>query len=188
MPELTKRSSAQRPSPAAGAVLALFLFSAAALSAQTASGALPPEDAAYVPLRLYEGSWDSVGAGADAKTVHLTNHCARAYKFFVCEQVVDGNSQALIIFLPQGVRGTTQTYLTQVLATSASKPGPWNKLEITGDNWLYTSESQEGGSTVHWRTVNVFTGKDKIHFEIGRSADGKTWQTTMSGDERRSSQ
>jgi hypothetical protein len=187
MGDWTKRFCGARSLPAASMAFALFVFASTAGS-QTASGALPPEDPAYAPLRLYDGSWDSVGAGADAKTVHLTNHCARTFKFFVCEQVVDGNSQALIIFLPQGARGQTQTYFTQVLATNASRPGPWNKLEITGDNWLYTSDSEENNTTVHWRTVNVFTGKNKIHYEIGRSADGKTWQTTMSGDERRADQ
>ena len=174
-------------------IACLVGMAAAGMSLQAQSSPAPataaapaPTDAAYVLLELYNGSWESVaGGGANAKPVHLTNHCARTGRFFVCEQVVDGESKALVVFLPLGASGTTQNYLTQGLMVTAGKPGDWNRLEITGDRWVYSSEGEENGAKVYWRTVNTFSGPDKIHFEIQRSADAKTWQTTMSGDERR---
>jgi hypothetical protein len=145
-----------------------------------------PVTDAYTPLQLYNGSWESVtGTGSDSKHVHLTNHCARTGRFFVCEQVVDGEGKALLVFLPQGAKGETQTYLTQALPVTAGKPGDWGKLDITGERWVYSSNDVENGATVYWRTLNTFTGPDKIHFEIQHSADAKTWQTMMSGDEHR---
>ncbi len=165
-------------------VSAAFLSAQPGLQAQSAPEAT--DAAAYAPLKLYDGSWDTVvGSGAEAKHVHLTNHCAQTGRFYVCEQVVEGKSQALIIFLPLAAQGKTQKYRTQALTVGMDKPGDWNDLEISGDRWDYASTEEENGAKVFWRTVNVFSGPDKIHFERQRSGDGRTWQTTMSGDERR---
>ena len=38
---------------------------------------------------------------------------------------------------------------------------------------------------MRYRTVNVFSSRDHIHFESARSTDGKTWTVTMTGDETR---
>ncbi len=170
-----------------GLVFAAFFCAQPGLQCQAPLAAV--DSAAYAPLKLYDGSWDTVvGSGADAKHVHLTNHCAQTGRFYVCEQVIEGKSQALIIFLPQAAQGKTQRYRMQALTIGMEKPGDWGDLEISGDRWEYPSTEEENGAKVYWRTVNVFSGPDKIHFERQRSADGKTWQTTMSGDERRLSQ
>ena len=62
--------------------------------------------------------------------------------------LLDGESKALVVFLPLGASGTTQNYLTQGLMVTAGKPGDWNRLEITGDRWIYSSESEENGAKV----------------------------------------
>jgi hypothetical protein len=143
---------------------------------------------AYTPLALYNGGWDSKsGDGTDkaAATVHLVNHCEKTGRFFVCEQVVNGKSEALVVFLPVGVSGDSLRYRTQGLSAKADKPGDWGNLVIVGERWVYSDDETENGKTTHWRTVNVFTGSDRIHFERQRSADGITWTTVMAGEESR---
>lgn len=142
-------------------------------------------DDAYTPLRLYDGGWEStVSIPEPAKTTRLVNHCERTGLFFVCEQVIDGVSKDLVVFLPIDSSGATLHYRTNGLSADATAPGDWGNLEITGERWVYSGESKDG-SKVRWRTINVFSGPDHIHFEIQRSADGHTWQTTRAGDERR---
>jgi hypothetical protein len=141
---------------------------------------------AYAPLQLYDGSWDAETSGAkESAPMHISNHCTKTGVFFVCEQVINGKSEDLVVFLPTGASGATQHYRTMGLRVNADKPGDWGNLEISGERWIYSSEDTENGAKVYWRTVNVFSGKDKIHFEIQRSAEGKTWETKSSGDERR---
>jgi len=142
-------------------------------------------DDAYTPLRLYDGGWESTTSGSEsAKVTHLVNHCERTGLFFVCEQIIDGVSKDLVVFLPTDSSGVTHHYRTNALSVDASTPGNWGKLEIAGERWVYTSDSKDGASA-QWRTVNVFSGPDHIHFEIQRSTDGHTWETTRAGDERR---
>jgi hypothetical protein len=42
----------------------------------------------------------------------LVNHCAKTGVFFACEQVVDGKTADLVVFLPRGATGGTQHYRT----------------------------------------------------------------------------
>lgn len=148
----------------------------------THAGRLDP----YAPLELYNGRWLSQTTGDKPDpAVDLVNHCARTGLFFVCEQVVNGENQALVVFLPTGASADTLLYRTQGLSAHADKAGDWGHLTIIGDRWVYSDDEIENGATVHWRTVNVFTGPDRIHFERQRSADGKSWTTTMAGDEHR---
>ncbi|MGH9830862.1 MAG: hypothetical protein ACREDR_47255 [Blastocatellia bacterium] len=173
-----------------GVGLVIFAFAAGigCGSARAQSATVPEKaaDPAYAPLWLYNGTWLSETAkGKDISRMQISNHCERTGKFFVCEQVIDGKSQDLVVFLPTGASGNTQSYRTQGLAVTAETPGDWGKLEITGDHWVYSSDDTGKAGTEHWRTINDFSGPDKIHFEIQRSADGKTWETQRSGDEHR---
>ncbi len=142
----------------------------------------------YAPLRLYEGRWDAVTSGGDkpADTVHIENHCAKAGEFFTCNQVINGKSAALVVFLPlHALENGGYAYHNQALRAEGDGPGTWGNLEIVGDRWVYSSDETDKGKKIYWRTVNVFSGPDKIHFEIQRSEDGAKWDTTMSGNEAR---
>lgn len=140
----------------------------------------------YAPLQLYQGSWDAeTNGGKESAPTHISNHCAKTGVFFVCEQLINGKSEALVVFLPTGASGATQNYRTMGLRVNHEKPGDWGNLEITGERWTYFGEGTENGAKVYWRTVNVFSGPDKIHFEMQGSADGKTWETKRSGEEHR---
>lgn len=140
----------------------------------------------YAPLKLYDGSWEVNITAPAKKTDQLENHCALTGLFYSCEQKLNGQSAALIVFLPVGPTASgTQEYRTQTLMADGSKAGEWGHMEIDGDTWTYTWDSVEAKKTTHWRNTNHFTGRDKIHFEVQSSEDGATWETQIAGDEER---
>ena len=155
-----------------------------AAPAKTSSLAADP----YAPLRLYDGKWDVIPAtdGKPADQVHLENRCAKVGDFFACNQFLNGKSMALVIFLPlQPLENGGYVYRNQALRTDGDSSGTWSKMEIVGDRWVYSSDETDKGKKTYWQTVNVFSGPDKIHFEVQKSDDGLKWTTTMSGDEAR---
>ena len=138
----------------------------------------------YRPLRLYAGSWSATKhtiPSAPAVTQIIVNDCAMAGRFFVCQQTVDGKPAALIIFVPAASPGD---YYTQAVLQEGWATGR-GELHIDGDRWTYSSKAEEEGKTTYFRTTNVFSGKDRIHFEMSESPDGKEWKVTASGDEVR---
>ena len=134
----------------------------------------------YEPLTLYQGSWEAKTTGAE-KPDHLTNECARVGRFYACQQTVNGKPGALLVFVPAEPAGLyyTQAILQEGFATGRAE------LRIDGNRWTYSSKSERNGKTKYHRTLNTFTGRDKIHYEIGESDDGQTWTVTRSGDEQR---
>jgi hypothetical protein len=141
-------------------------------------------DEPYAPLRLYDGSWQMTPADGKSPKVQIVNKCEKTGLLFVCEQLIDGKTQSLVVFQPTGVTGKTRQYKTLELPIEG-KATEWSPLEITGDRWEYSGEGFDNGIKVYWRTINVFSGHDKIHFEIQRSSDGKAWETKQSGEEDR---
>lgn len=141
----------------------------------------------YEALRLYDGSWEVRISSPEKKLPdHLTNHCAKTGVFFSCEQELNGQSVALVVFQPTGKAGTGgQEYRNLGLPSDGSKPGDWGKLVIDGDTWTYSWTQKSGEKSVAYRNVNHFTGKDRIHFELQNMEDGTNWNTQLSGDEQR---
>ena len=93
---------------------------------------------------------------------------------------------ALVIFLPSHhLENGGYVYRNQALRVEGDNSGAWSKVEIVGDRWVYSSDETDKGKKTYWQTINVFSGPDKIHFEVQRSEDGVKWATTMSGDEAR---
>lgn len=165
----------------------VFLSAVALLGTIAAAGrsAVVANDP-YAPLRLYDGKWNVAMAGTAKEVTHLENHCAKTGLFFACEQVVNGKSGALVVFLPfTKMASGGEEYRTQALRADASPAGNWGKLTIEGDRWVYSWEETAGGKKIYWRNVNTFSGADKIHFEMQRSDDGNTWKRQNSGDEQR---
>ncbi len=135
----------------------------------------------YTPLWLYAGSW-RVGHNNDQSADKLTNHCALVGRYFICEQTVNGIPGNLLIFIP--VPGKPGHYYTQNVRPEgrASSRGD---LEIQGDKWIYSSNWDQGGSTIYYRTTNIFTGRDKIQWEQAESTDNKNWTVKNGGEEIR---
>jgi hypothetical protein len=97
---------------------------------------------------------------------------------------VDGKVAALLTFIQGESKGR---YYTQPILPDGHAAGR-GELEIEGDRWTYPSKEDENGKTKYYRITNVFSGKDRIHFERSESMDGKTWKVLASGDEIHTSQ
>jgi len=156
------------------------LFAVALMLAAAPYGFAADADAAYQPLMLYQGTWQVTPLHA-AKPDILNNHCERTGKFYSCEQTVNGKTAALVVFVPAEVPGH---YYSQAILPDGHATGRGD-LEIAGDRWVYSSKDVEGAKTTYYRTINIFTGKDHIHFDSEKSSDGTQWTTTLSGDEQR---
>ncbi len=136
---------------------------------------------AYAPLRLYAGAWQVTKASAPAgKPDRLVNDCVEIGRYFACQQTVNGRPGALVLFIPDRVAGQ---YHNQVVLPDGAALGPPGTLVIAGERWTYLGQPDPKG--VRYRTTNVFHGRDHIHFEVAQSSDGKSWTTTMAGDETR---
>lgn len=140
----------------------------------------------YVALKLYDGKWDVTVNVPERRTDQLENHCTRTGLFFACEQILNGKSSALVVFLPlsKNPKGR-QEYRTQALLADASKAGEWGRLVIDGNTWTYSWVGGDEKKPMQFRNINHFTGRNAIHFEVQNSENGTTWQTQMAGDEDR---
>jgi hypothetical protein len=143
------------------------------------STALPAEPDAYAPLWLYKGSWQI--SRQNQPPEKLVNLCSLVGRYFVCEQTANGTPGALLIFIPAGKPGK---YYTQNVRPEGRASGRGD-LEIAGDRWIYSSTWDAGGKTIYYRTTNVFSGKNRIHFEQAESTDNKEWVVKATGDEVR---
>lgn len=139
-----------------------------------------PENA-YAPLELYNGAWKVVPGHHNRPYDVLVNHCHREDLFYSCTQTVDGTLVALMVFVPTDVPGR---YHVQGILPSDEALGRSN-ITIDHDLWTYDSQEDRDGKTYYYRTVNTFTGKDKIHFSQQMSTDGVHFRETGSGDEQR---
>jgi hypothetical protein len=156
--------------------IAFLLFFALNTSSSVSRAADP-----YTPLWLYSGSW-RVTHQKDQPPDKLTNQCALVGHFFTCEQTVNGVPGNLLIFIP--VPNKPGHYYTQNVRPEGRATSRGD-LEIQDDNWIYSSTWDQGGSTVYYRTTNVFTGKNKIQYEQAESSDNKNWTVKNSGEEIR---
>ncbi len=135
-------------------------------------------DDPYASLRLYDGSWEVRNGSNSAKPDRLTDHCTLVGTYFVCQQSVNGKVGALLVFVPTATPG--HFYTDNVLPDGRSTGR--GDLTIDGDRWTYNSKGEREGKTTWYRTVNVFTGSDRIHSEGSESADGEHWTVKRSND------
>ena len=162
-------------------MLSTLLLALVSLNPGSQNPASP--NAVYAPLWLYNGSWrvTKKDLAPGAKPDNLLNQCALVGKYFTCQQTVNGAPSELLIFLPEKTAGQ---YYTQSVMPDG-RAGGRGDLAIGGDKWVYLSNWNQGGKTTFYRTINVFSGKDRIHFEQQESNNNKDWKTTGSGDEVR---
>ncbi len=147
-------------------------------------GATAP-DSVFAALWAYNGTWQVTkkDAPARSKPDSLLNNCALVGTYFTCQQTVNGALSALLVFVPAKTPGK---YFTQSIMPDG-RAGGRGDLTIEGDRWTYLGTWNQGKKTTTFRTINVFSGKTRIHFEQQESNDGKEWKTTGSGDEVRTS-
>lgn len=137
---------------------------------------------AYAPLRVYEGTWIVTKTKPPSKiSDSLVDECALIGHYFACQQTINGEPKDLFIIIP---RQETGHYYTQGVNQEGFAYGR-AELLIEGNTWTYSSKSRDEKPTFY-KTVNVFTGTDHIHFEQSQSPDGVHWTVTEVGDEVRS--
>jgi hypothetical protein len=80
---------------------------------------------------------------------------------------------------------TPGEYRTQSIMPDG-RAGGRGDLSIRGNTWTYSSNwNQGGGRATFYKTINVFSGKERIHFEQQESTNNRDWKTTNSGEEVR---
>jgi hypothetical protein len=145
----------------------------------------PP--AALQTLEVLAGTWNADGqtfdteyskAGKDSSTLH--NDCWQSGMFYACDQVVDGDSKALIVFAAGEKPGAFVSY-------GIVPPNPANagRLVIDGNTWAYGGVIT-GAPAPYWRTLNEFSnpgGTTTIHYKVQYSKDGTNWISTKEGVE-----
>lgn len=153
----------------------LLAFAAIALAAQAQHASGP-----YAPLWLYQGTWQVSHAGqaAGQKPELLTYQCAELGKDFACGQTANGEATGLVVYIAKG----PNHYVTQTIMPDGRASGEVI-LDVNGPAYTYSSRRDAYGQTTFYRSINVFTGRNKIHYSIEHSADQKNWTVDSSGDE-----
>ena len=166
-----------------GAVL--FAVAIAAPSPGGAAGGDP-----LAALAVYAGTWrlhiDHVRtefSRARAETMIVKNVCWRSTDYYACNQIVDGNSAALVVFThaPDAKQYTSTT----IVPNGAPHTG---SLAIDGATWTYPwQETDAKGKLVYLRVVNTFTGPGAIAYRQEFSRDKRHWTVTARGLETKQS-
>ena len=142
----------------------------------------PPHWAA--PLGIYAGTWTVKPEHSDHPQLQTDTCQVSGTRFYECEHTVNGETIALLIFVPGD---EPDHYYTQSVLPSGTAQGRGD-LYINGDTWVFTSKTQrENGSINYQRTTRVYSGRDKdtIRYQMERSDDGLHWVTASSGVEKR---
>ena len=134
-------------------------------------------------LKQYAGSWKVTRKSTNGQAEDLKIICAQVGKSYACEQAVAGSVRGLLVFIPGG---TPAHFTTQNIQPDGRATGK-GELAIEGNRWIFTNTWYGGAVATHYRTTNVFTTPNQIHFEQEESTDGTHWQTKDSGEEMRTS-
>jgi hypothetical protein len=141
--------------------------------------------ALFAPIKVYEGTWTVVSAhtmAGQGRPDTIVNHCNEGTAFYTCEQVVNGKSLALIVYT---ATDDPTKFHSQPVLPDGQAVGRGD-LTILGDHWTFLGSGKDAeGKETFYRTENLFTGRDKIHFEQYESGDKKTWVKKNEGDEVR---
>ena len=112
----------------------------------------------------------------------LRNDCWRSAGFYVCDQIVDGDSKALLVFQYDA---KTDRYTSYPIPSAGDSPVQPGSLVIAGDTWTFPWNDTEQGKTTHFRVVNVWRSPDSIEFRQEYSGDGVHWTLMAEGHETR---
>lgn len=139
-------------------------------------------------VMAYAGTWKSEVRHLDTpysklgnETTTLKNDCWRSGGFFACNQIVDGDSKALLVFMYDG---KTDRYTSYPIPAGGGEVHAGSLL-IEGDTWTFPWDYTEAGKTTHFRVVNVWRSADLIESRQEYSADGSHWMLMSVGRESR---
>lgn len=136
----------------------------------------------------YAGTWkmqltyvESAHSKARTESMTVKNDCWHSDNFYVCNQIIDDKSRALIVFFYDPVAKRFGSY---PLAVGADTVHPANVL-VDERSITFPYDMQDNGKTVHMRIVNKFTAADTLEFRQEYSDDGQKWVTMATGTEHR---
>jgi hypothetical protein len=139
-------------------------------------------------LSVYAGTWkveithlDTPFGKAGKESHKLRNDCWGSGDFYACNQYVDGESKALLVFTYNAKDKTYVSYPV-IIGSDAARAG---KLTIKDNVWTFPWETTDKGKTMHFRVVNTFTSPQAIDFRQEYSDDGEHWQAMASGHEQK---
>ncbi len=151
-----------------------------------ATVARPGDPAGLDRVSAYEGTWnletqsfDTPFSKAGKESTMLRNECWRSAGFYACNQYLNGESKALIVFT---YSAKDDTYTTHPIPAGGGAPGS-GKLLIKGNTWTFPWEVKKDGKTTYFRVVNVFTSSDAIDYRQEYSSDQEHWTATQTGHE-----
>ena len=155
---------------------------AAMLAASLANGA------EVETFARYAGTWkmqmnyvESAHSKARAESMTVANDCWHSDFFYVCNQIIDGKSRALIVFFYDPV---AKRYGSYPIAVGADTVHPATVV-VDEKSITFPYDMQDNGKTVHMRIVNTFTTPDTLDFKQEYSEDGQKWVTIATGVEHR---
>jgi hypothetical protein len=139
-------------------------------------------------IQMYAGSWksevahfDTLFSKAGRDTAIIRNDCWRSGTYYVCNQYIDGDSKALLVYTYDSKDGTYSIYPI-VANGGAVQPG---KLIIRGNVWTFPWEEKEKDKTIYFHVINVFTSVDAIEYREEYSTDNEHWYPMAQGYEKK---
>ena len=139
-------------------------------------------------IAAYAGTWKTETghfdtpfskAGRDAATIK--NDCWRSDNYYACNQYVNGDSKALLVYTYNAKDGTYTVYPI-VPGDDTVQPG---ELIIRGNVWTFPWETKEKGRTAYFRVIKVFTAADTIEYREEYSMDQRHWYPMAQGYEKK---
>jgi hypothetical protein len=159
-----------------------LLAAFSSLPAALAAAAAPPTGIDVI--WAYAGSWkveidhlDTPQSKASHEVTNLRNSCWKDGGYVACNQYVDGESKALIVFT---YNAKDNTYTSYPIPLDGSGAGS-GKLLVDGNTWTFPWQITEAGKTTYYRVVNVFEAPDRIRYRQEFSADKLNWTITAKG-------
>ena len=116
-----------------------------------------------------------------AETMTVKNDCWHSENFYVCDQIIDGVSKALIVFFYDSVSKRYGSYPLSV-GSDTVHPG---EVIVDAKSFTFPWQIDDNGKTIHMRIVNTFTGPDTMDFRHEYSEDGQKWTAMATGIEKK---
>ena len=161
----------------AWAVVLMTAASAAKLNGQAAG---------IDAIEAYKGTWkaeiehfDTARSKAGKESSTVRNECWKSGGFYACDQFVNGESKALIVFT---YNDKDKTYTTYPIMPGGGEAGK-GKLVIEWNAWTYPWEITQNEKTTYFRVVNTFTAPNKIEYRQEFSTDRQNWTLMAKGSE-----
>jgi hypothetical protein len=163
-------------------VVAVLFFAAGSAAAHTPQQAPTGIDV----IMNYAGTWKVHGErfltaysqpGKEDKT--LRNDCWKSGGYVACNQIVDGESKTLLVF----TYNDKEKMYTSYPIPQNGEPVSSGRLQIIGNVWTFPWQVTQGGTTIYFHVVNIFTGTDHIDYAQEFSTDNVHWTAMAKGSE-----